>query len=157
MQREPDHVQTIPKWSWEATVKGSIESAGGVASRVRIGAHELVFDQASPVPGGQDRGPSPLEVMAFAVAACAHYYAAAFLFGRQLSTEGLRVDVEFEKAQQPAPRISKLSLKVTLPSGLPEQYLPAIERAIRRCPAYGTLKHPPEVELTLSAVALAAG
>jgi len=137
-------------------MRGSIESAGGVASRVRIGSHELVFDQASPVPGGLDRGPSPLDVMAFAVGACAHYYAAAFLFGRQLSTEGLRVDVEFEKAQQPVPRIARLTLRVTLPDGIAERYLPAIERAILRCPAYGTLRHPPEVELTLAASASAA-
>jgi uncharacterized OsmC-like protein len=63
-------------------MKAVVESAGGVASRVRLGEHELTFDQPSTVPGGADRGPSPLDVMAISVGACAHYYAAAFLFGR---------------------------------------------------------------------------
>ena len=132
-------------------MKATIESAGGVASRVRIGSHELTFDQAGSVPGGEDRGPSPLDVMAIAVGACAHYYAAAFLFGRQIPTEGLRVEVEFEKTREPVPRLGRLSIQVLLPANVPEPYLPAIERAVRRCPAYGTLTHPPELELEVLA------
>lgn len=62
-----------------------IESAGGIASRVRIGSHEAMFDQPTEVPGGEDHGPSPLEVMAAAVGACVHYFAAAFLFARKIS------------------------------------------------------------------------
>ena len=50
-------------------MKASIESAGNVASRVRLGDHELVFDQPRSVPGGEDRGPSPLDLMAVSVAA----------------------------------------------------------------------------------------
>lgn len=129
-------------------MKITIDSAGGVAARVALGSHELIFDQPAGVPGGQDRGPSPLDAMAVAVAACAHYYAAAFLFGRNLPTEALKVEVEFEKTREPVPRIGRLSMRVILPSGLPPQYLPAIERAVRHCPAYGTITHPPEVELS---------
>jgi putative redox protein len=132
-------------------MKAVVESAGGVASRVRLGEHELTFDQPSTVPGGADRGPSPLDVMAISVGACAHYYAAAFLFGRGLRTDALRVEVEFEKTKEPVPRIGSLSVRVLLPEGLPEHYVPALERAVRRCPAYGTLCHPPN--LTLEVIA----
>ena len=132
-------------------MKATIESAGGVASRVRVGSHELTFDQTGAVPGGEDRGPSPLDVMAIAVGACAHYYAAAFLFGRRIPTEGLRVEVEFDKTREPVPRLGSLSIQVMLPANVPEHYLPAIERAVRRCPAYGTLTHPPELKLEVLA------
>src|SRR3954471_20853343 len=108
-------------------MKAIIESAGGVASRVRLGSHELVFDQPSPVPGGEDRGPSPLDVLAASVGACAHYFAAAFLFVRKISPDGLRVDVEAEKERDPSPRFGRVSIHVTLPAGLPEHYLPPIE------------------------------
>lgn len=131
-------------------MKAVIDSAGGVASRVRLGSHELLFDQASPVPGGDDRGPSPLDVMAAAVGACAHYFAAAFLFARKLSPGGLRVEVEAEKVREPSPRFGRFSIRVTLPASVPEQYLPQIERVVRNCPAYGTLLHPPDVELILA-------
>ena len=130
-------------------MKAVVESGGKVASRARLGAHELVFDQPASVPGGDDRGPSPLDVLAVSVAACAHYYAAAFLHARGLPTEGLTVEVQFEKDRMPVPRIGALSMKVHLPRGLSERQLTGVARAIKSCPAYGTLLHPPTVELTI--------
>jgi uncharacterized OsmC-like protein len=116
---------------------------------VRIGDHELVFDQPGSVAGGADRGPSPLDVMAVSVAACAHYFAAAYLHGRGLSTEGLSVEVEAEKERVPVSRLGRLSMKVRLPVGLVERQIAGVERAIKSCPAYGTLLHPPSVEIAI--------
>ena len=132
-------------------MKAVVQSAGKVASRVHLDNHELVFDQPRTVPGGDDRGPSPLDVLAASVAACAHYYAAAFLHGRGLPTEGLSVEVESEKDRAPAPRIGRLTMRVRLPAGLSERQLVSVERAMKSCPAYGTLLHPPVVELTIGA------
>jgi putative redox protein len=131
-------------------MKAVIESAGGVASRVRLGEHEIVFDQPAAVPGGENRGASPLDVLVVSVGACAHYFAAAFLQARKLPTCGLRVEVEAHKSRTPTPRIERLSVHVVLPPGVPEHHLPSIERAIRNCPAYGTLVHPPDVTLSVS-------
>jgi uncharacterized OsmC-like protein len=131
-------------------MKAIVESAGNVASRVRLGAHELVFDQPATVPGGGDQGPSPLDVLGVSVAACAHYFAAAYLYGRKLSTEGLAVEVETEKDRMPTPRLGRVSLKVRLPAGLSEHQLAGIERAIKSCPAYGTLMHPPSVDIAIT-------
>jgi uncharacterized OsmC-like protein len=86
--------------------------------------------------------------MAVAVGACAHYFAAAFLHARKLPVEGLKVEVEAEKVREPQPRFGKLSIRVKVPVGVPDHYLPQIERVVRNCPAYGTLVHPPELELT---------
>jgi putative redox protein len=130
-------------------MKAIVESAGEVASRTRLGNHELVFDQPGTVAGGEDRGPSPLDVLAVSVAACVHYYAAAVLHGRRLSTEGLSVEVEWEKDRAPSPRLGRFSMKVCLPPGLTEGQLATVERAIKSCPAYGTLLHPPTVELAI--------
>jgi len=130
-------------------MKFVIESAGGVASAVTVGAHRLVFDQPESVPNGRDRGPSPLDVMAAAVGACAHYFAAAFLRARQIAVEGLRVEVEADKVRDPQPRFGRLSIRLVLPAGVPDNYIPQIERAVRSCPAYGSLLHPPELELTV--------
>jgi uncharacterized OsmC-like protein len=92
--------------------------------------------------------------MAVAVAACAHYYVAAYLYARGLATEGLSVEVEFEKERVPVARIGHLALKVQLPGGpsgrLSDRQLAGIERAIHSCPAYGTLLHPPRVEISIA-------
>ena len=130
-------------------MKAVVESLGPVGSRVRLGDHELVFDQPASVPGGEDRGPSPLDVLGVSIAACAHYYAAAYLHARGLPTAGLSVEVATEKERTPSPHIGRLSMKVRLPSGLSERQLVAVERAVKSCPAYGTLLHPPIVELAV--------
>ena len=130
-------------------MKAVVESIGKVGSRVHVGEHELVFDQPTSVPGGEDRGPSPLDVMVVSVAACAHYYAAAYLYGRGLSTDGLAVEVTAEKDRVPVARIGGLSMKVRIPAGLDERQVAGIERAIKSCPAYGTLLHPPSVEVVV--------
>jgi uncharacterized OsmC-like protein len=88
--------------------------------------------------------------MAAAVGACAHYFSAAVLYARKLDPAGLRVEVEAEKVRDPSPRFGKFSIRVKLPGGVPELYVPLIERAVRGCPAYGTLVHPPEVEISIS-------
>jgi putative redox protein len=131
-------------------MKALIESIGKVASRTRLGEHQLVFDQPASVAGGEDRGPSPLDVMAVAVAACAHYFAAAYLHGRGLATEGLTVEVETEKERLPVSRIGRLTLKVRVPGGLTDRQLAGIDRAMKSCPAYGTLLHPPSVDITMT-------
>lgn len=127
-----------------------VESTGKVGSRANLGSHELVFDQPASVPGGQDRGPSPLDVMVVAVAACAHYFASAYLFGRGLPTEGLAVEVTSEKERLPVSRIGRLTMKVVLPAGLDERQLAGVERAIKSCPAYGTLLHSPTIDVSIA-------
>ena len=128
-------------------MRAIVESLGKVASRARVGAHELLFDQPPPVPDGDDRGPSPLDVMVVSVVACAHYFAAAFLHGRGLATEGLTVEVDTEKERVPIARIGRLAITVRVPPGLSERQLAGIERAVKTCPAYGTLIRPPSVEI----------
>jgi len=130
-------------------MKAVVQSTSAVGSRAYLGRHEVVFDQPATVPGGEDRGPSPLDMLVLSVAACAHYFAAAYLYGRGLPTSGLTVEVEGEKAQTPSPRIGRLSLAVRVPPSLTEQQIAGIERAIRRCPAYGTLVHAPSTEITV--------
>ena len=43
-------------------------------------------------------------------------------------------------------------MKVRVPAGLDERQVAGIERAIKSCPAYGTLLHPPSVEVAVDAV-----
>jgi putative redox protein len=130
-------------------MKAVVESIGKVGSRVRLGEHELVFDQPGSVPGGEDRGPSPLDVMVASVGACAHYFAAAYLQGRGLAVEGLTVEVEGEKERVPVSRIGRLIMRIRVPAGLSDKHIAGIERAIKSCPVYGTLLHSPSVAIEI--------
>jgi uncharacterized OsmC-like protein len=130
-------------------MKAVLESAGKVASRVQLGSHALVFDQPTEVRGGEDRGPSPLDVLVASVAACAHYFGAAYLQGRGIDPSGLTVEVEADKEKVPVPRVGRIALKVRVPAGLSEHQIAGIVQAIKRCPAYGTLSQPPSIELVV--------
>lgn len=132
-------------------MKAVVESTGKVGSRAEVGGHVLVFDQPRTVPGGEDRGPSPLDVMSVSVAACAHYFAAAYLHARGISAEALTVEVAAEKERLPVSRIGRLAIHVHVPFGLEDRHLAGIERAITSCPAYGTLLHPPALDLSVDA------
>lgn len=133
-----------------------IESAGGVASRVRLGEHELLFDQPHPVPFGRDLGPSPLAVLAAAVGGCAHYFVAAYLQARQLPVADLRVHVAVDKVKDPTPRFGTLSMRVEVPSGLSPEQLRAVERVVKSCPAFGTMLHGADIQLTVDVASNAA-
>jgi uncharacterized OsmC-like protein len=135
-------------------MKVVVESFGNVGSRARIGEHELVFDQPVAVPGGQDLGPCPLDVMSVSVGACTHYMAAAYLRARGFPPQGLTVQVTAEQEQRtPVKRIGRLSISVRLPAGLSGPHIAGIKMAIERCPAYATLLHPPPVEISIEAEA----
>ncbi|MBI2566328.1 MAG: OsmC family protein [Candidatus Schekmanbacteria bacterium] len=127
-----------------------IESAGGVASTVQLGRHQLLFDQPRSA-GGDGRGPSPLAVFAAAAGACVHYYVAAFLRQRELATDGLAVEVVASKAEEGPARLHSFSLRVELPEGVPEKYRPAIERVAKQCPVHGTLAHSPALDIEVVA------
>lgn len=130
-------------------MKVTVGSAGKVASTVNLDGHDLLFDQPPTVPHGEGRGPSPLDVMLASVAGCAHYFASAYLMARGITTDSVRVEAEAEKSRQPVPRLARVSIRVLLPPEVPQEMLAGIERAVRGCPAYGTLVHPPEVDLSL--------
>jgi len=105
--------RALTGWNEVLIMKATIESIGKVGSRVSIDGHELTFDQPTWVPGGENRGPSPLDVMSVSVAACAHYFAAAYLHGRGLSPDGLAVEVTTEKERLPVSRIGRVEMRVT--------------------------------------------
>lgn len=120
---------------------------GGVRATATVRGHRVETDQ--PVhAGGQDAAAMPLELLGAGLATCAVLYAQQFCAARDIDAEGLRVEVDTEHAKAPK-RITRFQLRVHLPPALPEQYVEAIERAVRGCPVFNTLVLPTEVELKL--------
>jgi len=59
------------------------------------------------------------------------------------------VEVLSEKERVPVSRIGRFVITVHAPAGLDERQLTGVERAIKSCPAYGTLLYPPTVEISI--------
>ena len=115
--------------------------------KVQIRGHELIIDQ--PIRGGgDDAGPAPLELFGSALGACVALYVHQFCKTRELSDEGMRVEVRQHGAVAPN-RLGAFEVRVFLPPEIPDQFLPLIERAAQSCPAHHTLTHPATVDISI--------
>ena len=115
--------------------------------------HKVFCDQ--PLEnGGFDEGMTPPEFLLVSLATCAAYYAAQYLNGRKLPSEGLSVRVSAEKARQPA-RLASFQIEVIVP-GLDDRHQEDILRAAKACLIHNTLLGAPSIEVSVNTAMLAA-
>lgn len=126
---------------------------GGAQFAAQVRSHRIVVDQ-SVRGGGKDAGPEPLELLGAALGTCVALYVQRFCQARELSFEGMRVEVEQHAAANPN-RIARFVVRVLLPGGIPERYAAPLERAARSCPAHNTLVRGAEVDVRVEAPAAA--
>ena len=71
--------------------------------RVAVGGHQLTIDQPAAA-GGEDRGPTPLQLLVAGLVASTAHYAGSYLDRHGLSREGLLVEGDFDmpKTTHPA-------------------------------------------------------
>jgi putative redox protein len=123
----------------------TVTHQAGLRFAAQVGAHALILDQ--PVRGGgEDAGPSPIELLGAALGSCIALYVHRFLVARNLSTEGLRVEVSEHSTSNPH-RIAQFDAHVVLPDDVPELYRPMIEAVARVCPVHNALEHGAGVRL----------
>ena len=128
---------------------------GGLKFSAQIGAHRVLVDQPFR-GGGEDAGPSPIELLGASLGTCVAFYVHQFFRTRSLSSEGLRVEVTQRSTTMPS-RIGRFAVRVILPPDVPEQFVPLIERVARGCPAHNTLAHGAEVAVEVETTTAVAG
>jgi putative redox protein len=124
-----------------------ITGEGGLRFAADIRGHRIITDQPQWA-GGEDVAAMPLELLSASLGTCVALYAHQFCASRGIPHEGLRVEVRTESATNPK-RIGRFDVRVILPDSLPEQYRPAIERAVRTCPVHNTLMHAPVIDVDI--------
>lgn len=122
---------------------------GGLRFAAQVRSHRIVVDQPERA-GGADGGPMPIELLGASLGTCIALYVHQFCQARQLSSEGLRVEVTQHGAQNPG-RIGEFVVRVELPAGVPEHHLPMLERVAKSCPAHNTFDHGAEVRVEIAA------
>ena len=126
-----------------------VESAGGRAYRIATRDHEVLIDQ--PVEaGGEGRGPQPIELFVGSLAACVATYAGSFLRRNAIDADDLRVDCEYELADDRPARVGAIRIRIAVPDGLPEDRRAPLLAMARHCTAHNTLRQPPPVDITLA-------
>jgi putative redox protein len=122
---------------------------GGLAFAAQVRSHRLITDQSERA-GGEDRGPSPTELISAALGSCVALYVHQFCVSRNLPHEGMRIEVTPHHAANPH-RIAELSVAVSLPAILSPHMLEMLERVVRSCPVHNTLAHGAGVSVSIAA------
>ncbi|MEO3859927.1 OsmC family protein [Acrocarpospora sp. B8E8] len=126
-----------------------VESAGADRYDIRIRDHVVRADQPRD-DGGDDTGPTPVELLVAGLAACVGYYAGRFLRRHGLAAD-LTVTATYTLASRPA-RVDHIGMTVTAP-GLPAQQRAAFAAVINHCTVHNTLLQPPQVDILITTAA----
>lgn len=121
---------------------------GGAAVDATFKGHTVHTDQPESA-GGANTAMSPFDLFLASIATCMGFYAVRFCQERQLSTEGLRLTLEPVR-DEATKRVAVLRIRVDLPSGFPEKYRGAIERAVDHCAVKKHVLEPPAFELLVA-------
>jgi putative redox protein len=128
------------------SVATTITHEGGLAFSANVRGHQLFTDQPASA-GGEDRGPTPLELIGAALGTCVALYVTQFCNAREISAAGLRVDVTGHKAKAPY-RMGSYDVQLTLPFALPPELHEAAQRVAHSCAVHNTLTSPPEIRIS---------
>ena len=126
-----------------------VDHDGADRFRIAVRDHTLTVDQ--PVgDGGDDSGPTPVELLVAGLASCVAYNVRRFLARHELPVEGLSVTADVGMAAHPD-RVGEIRLQINLPAGLPPQRQAALRAVAAHCTVHSTLLRPPAVAIELGA------
>lgn len=121
-----------------------VTHVAGQAYAVFVRDHELTVDQ--PVEaGGDNEGPTPVELFVVSLTACVAYYAGRFLQRHHLPCDHLRVRAEFDMAEDRPARVAAVRLRLSLPVRLSRARQEGLRAVVRHCTVHNTLRLPPQV------------
>ncbi len=115
----------------------------------KVDAHVKGFTIPTDQPekgGGDNSAPSPFDLFLSSIATCAGIYALGFCQSKDLSTEGLKLELDVVRNEEKG-MISDIKLNLTLPEGFPDKYKKAIVRSMDLCAVKKHMAEPPEFEI----------
>jgi putative redox protein len=104
---------------------------------VEIRDHHVTADEPEQ-NGGNDTGPSPLELLAASLASCTAITIEMYAKRKGWEIGELVVDVNYEPAQRGSP--TRFALEVRLPKELPEGQRERLMQIATRCPVHRALE-----------------
>lgn len=108
----------------------------GLRHTVQVRDHQVSVDEL-PAVGGEDAGPSPLELLAVSLASCTAITMEMYAARKGWDIGHVEVDVEYSPAERGCP--TKFQLVMRLPDGLPEEQVERLRVIAAKCPVHRAL------------------
>ncbi len=125
----------------------SVKHEGGLASVINVRGHQVTVDVPTAM-GGEDRGPTPVDLLAGALGSCVAVYVARYCREAGLPYEGFEVDVDYVHDME-ASCVPVLNVLIKMPAGFPEDRQASLMRVAEHCTVHNTLCRLPQIEMTL--------
>ncbi|MGH2949581.1 MAG: OsmC family protein [Solirubrobacteraceae bacterium] len=109
----------------------------GFTHDVRVGDHTLVADEPAR-SGGDDRGPSPQELLAASLASCTAVTMEMYAQRKGWDVSGMQVDCRYTPAERGYP--TRFELVITMPAHLEEEQVERLRVIAAKCPVHRTLE-----------------
>jgi ribosomal protein S12 methylthiotransferase accessory factor len=112
------------------TTSVEIELAGRRSVSASVNGHLIWTDQ--PLEnGGDDSAPSPFDLFAASIGACAGVFVQGFCAKRGIPYEGIRLHEQLRYAPDGA--LAEVSLEIRLPETFPAKYRDAVVKVAEQC------------------------
>jgi putative redox protein len=110
---------------------------GTLRHDVKIRRHVVVADEPED-NGGDDSGPSPLELLAASLASCTAVTMEMYAQRKGWQIGEVVVDVDYEPAQRGSP--TRFTLDIRMPKELPDDQRERLLQIAAKCPVHRTLE-----------------
>lgn len=111
-------------------------------------AHSIIIDQPKE-EAGQDEGLTPPELFVDSLGSCIGVYILAFCKNTGLNPAGMKIILEWEKADDKPARIKNINAKIELPNADVGLRKAALLKVAESCLIHETIKHQPEINIAL--------
>jgi ribosomal protein S12 methylthiotransferase accessory factor len=120
---------------------------GGKRADAQVDGFTVHSDQPRE-EGGGGVAPDPFTLFLSSLALCGGVYAQGFCEARELSTEGLGLELEAVRSAD-GKRVERVVYRLRLPQDFPEKYRKAIARSVGQCTVKRHLTDPPEFDIVV--------
>lgn len=104
-----------------------------------MGNHRLLIDVPADM-GGTDRGPQPPQIFIASLGSCVGALVANYCHNNGLNTEGMAIDVSFDKVENPT-RLVNIKVTVHMPCADFKAKEAVLMRVAEHCPVHESIIH----------------
>jgi putative redox protein len=129
----------------------TVKHKGGMRSSISVRGHKVIAD-VPPEMGGEDRGPTPVDLLAGSLGTCIAFYIARWCKEAQIACDGFEVKVDYVHDRENH-CIPVLGVEVSMPATFPAKRKPALLKVAQSCTVHNTLCRVPEIEVRIADLA----